>query len=76
MVSARETKMGELDVNAATWSISMSVSLQAAVHLGTDYTESSRSAKNQTRHFVARDLERCVGSVGTQRKAKWTLDNA
>ena len=32
-------KMKNLDVNAAIWGIFMSVTLQAAVHLGTDKTE-------------------------------------
>ena len=39
--------MKDLDVNTAIWSIFMSVTLQAAVHLGKDYTENLRSTKNQ-----------------------------
>ena len=37
----------DLDVNTAIWGIFMSVTLQAAVHLGQDYTENLRSTKNQ-----------------------------
>ena len=40
-------KMEDLDVNTAIWGIFMSVTLQAAVHLGKDYTENLRSTKNQ-----------------------------
>ena len=39
--------MKDLDVNTAFWRIFMSVTLQAAVHLGKDYTENLRSTKNQ-----------------------------
>ena len=35
-----------LDVNTAIWCIFMSVTLQAAVHLGKDYTENLRSTTN------------------------------
>ena len=34
-------------MNAAIWGIFMSVTLQAAVHLGIDYTENMRSTKGQ-----------------------------
>ena len=34
-------------VNAAIWRIFMSVTLQAAVHLGKDYTGNLRSTRNQ-----------------------------
>ena len=37
----------DLDVNIAVWSIFMSVTLQAAVHLGKDYTDNLRTTKNQ-----------------------------
>ena len=40
-------QMKDLDVNTVVWSIFMSVTLQAAVHLGKDYTENLRSTKNQ-----------------------------
>ena len=40
-------EMKDLDLNTATWGIFISVTLQAAVHLGTDYTENVRSTKNQ-----------------------------
>ena len=40
-------QMKDLDVNTAIWDIFMSVTLQAAVHLGKDYTEILRSTKNQ-----------------------------
>ena len=41
--------MENLDVNAAVWCILMTVTLQAAVHLGTDYTEHLRSTMNQSK---------------------------
>ena len=37
----------DLDVNTAIWSIFMSVTLQAAVHLGQDYSQNVRSVQNQ-----------------------------
>ena len=42
-------KMENLDVNAAIWGIFMSVTLQAAVHLGTDFTENLRSTRKQSK---------------------------
>ena len=41
--------MKYLDVNTALRRIFLSVTLQAAVHLGMDFTESLRSTKNQHR---------------------------
>ena len=41
----------DLDVNTAIWCIFMSVSLQAAVHLGQDYKENLRSTKNPHLNF-------------------------
>ena len=40
-------EMEDLDVNTAIQCIFMSVTLQAAVHLGKDHTENMRSTKNQ-----------------------------
>ena len=40
--------MENLDVNAASWGIFMSVTLQATVHLGKDYSENLRSIRNQS----------------------------
>ena len=40
-------QMKNLDVKTAIWCIFMSVTLQAAVQLGTDYTENLRFSKNQ-----------------------------
>ena len=45
-------KMKNLDVNTATWCIFVSVTLQAAVHLGIDYTENLRSTKNQPKNSL------------------------
>ena len=42
----------DLDVNTAIWSIFMSVTLQAAVHLGRDYSLNLRSVKNQSSKSV------------------------
>ena len=42
-------QMKHLDVNTAIWSIFLSVTLQATVHLGSDDTENLRSTKNQTK---------------------------
>ena len=41
--SQSESKMKDLDVNAAVWCFLMSVALQAAVHFSTDCTENLRS---------------------------------
>ena len=49
MVSVQETGWKTLDLDAATWGIFMSVTLQAAGHLGTDYTENLRFTKNQSK---------------------------
>ena len=50
-------QMNDLDVNTATWSIFMSVTLQAAAHLGTDYTENLRSTKNQPKKSLRQLLQ-------------------
>ena len=42
-------QMKDLQVNTVLWCILMSVTLQAAVHLGTDYTENLRSTNNQSK---------------------------
>ena len=49
MVSVRETEWKTLDLNAAIWSVFMSVTLQAAGHVGTDYTGNLRSTRNQSK---------------------------
>ena len=49
MVSVRETEEKTLDLNAVIWCIFMSVTLQAAGHVGTDYTEKFRSTRNQSK---------------------------
>ena len=41
----------DLDVNTAIWCIFMSVTLQAAVHLGQVFTDNVRSTKNQHLNF-------------------------
>ena len=46
---SRTDQMKDLQVNTALWGIFMSVTLQAAVHLGTDYTENLRSTNNQSK---------------------------
>ena len=51
MVSVRD-QMKNFDVKAAIWSIFLSVTLQAAVHLGIDYSENLRSAKNQLKNSL------------------------
>ena len=45
-------KMTNLDVNTAIWCIFTSVTLQAAVHLGRDYSFNLRSVKNQSSKSV------------------------
>ena len=42
----------DLDVNTAIWGIFISVTLQAAVHLGRDYLLNLRSVKNQSSKSV------------------------
>ena len=44
--------MEDLDVNISIWSIFMTATLQAAVHLGIDYAENLHSAKNQPKRTV------------------------
>ena len=39
--------LDDLDVNNATWSVFVDVTLQAAVHLGRDHKENLRFNKNQ-----------------------------
>ena len=46
--------LNDLDVNTAFGCIFMSVTLQAAVHLGQDYTENLQSTKNQHLKSVRR----------------------
>ena len=45
-------QMKNLDVNTAIRGIFVSVTLQAAVHLGVDYTENLRSTKNQPKNSL------------------------
>ena len=45
-------QMKDLDVNTTIWGIFMSVTLQAAVHHGKDYTEYLRSTKNQPKNSL------------------------
>ena len=52
MRSQPTDQMKDLDVNRATWGIFMSVTLQAAVLLGKDYTEDVRSTKKQPKKSV------------------------
>ena len=47
IVSVREVKMKNLNMNAAKWRKFMFVTLQAAVHLGTECSENLRSTRNQ-----------------------------
>ena len=51
--------MEDLDVNTATWGICMSVTIQAAVHQGKDYTENLRSTKNQPLKSVKDLFQMC-----------------
>ena len=44
--------LDDLDVNAAIWGVFMSVTLQAAVHLGRDCLQNLRSVKNQSSKSV------------------------
>ena len=45
-------QMMDLDVNTAIWNISMSVTLQAAVHPGKDYTEIFPIYQESTQEIV------------------------
>ena len=45
-------KMENLVANAATWCIFMSVTLQVAVHSGTDYTENLRSTRKSVQEII------------------------
>ena len=52
----------DLDVSTAIWGTFMSVTLQAAVHLGRDYSLNLRSVKNQSSKSVEHLL---------RQRAKW-----
>ena len=54
--------LNDLEVNPATWGKFMSVALQAAVHLGQDYTENLQSTKDQPLKSV-RGLFQTVGRL-------------
>ena len=45
-------RMEHLDVNAIIWGVFMSVTLQAAVYLGKDYSDSLHSIKNQSKRTL------------------------
>ena len=62
-LSPRDPKKN-LDVNAAIWCIFLSVTLQVAVHHGTDYMENLRSTKNQSKKFL-RQLFQVTGRLIT-----------
>ena len=49
--------MENLDVNAAMWCFFMTVTLEAAVHLGTDKTENLRSTRNQSKKSLRQLLQ-------------------
>ena len=50
-------QMKNLNVNPVIWGIFMSVTLQAAVHLGMDYTENLRSTKNQPKKSLRQSFQ-------------------
>ena len=50
-------QMKNLDVNTAIWGIFMSVTLQAAVHLGENYKENLRSTKNQPKKSLRQSFQ-------------------
>ena len=52
MIGNRLDNLKDFDVNTAIWGIFMSVTLQAAVHLGRDYSLNLRSVKNQSSKSV------------------------
>ena len=63
-------QMKDFDVNTEIWCIFMSVTLQAAVHLGTDYTEKLRTTKNEPKKPL-RQLFRVTERLITDQV--WTL---
>ena len=75
--------MENLDVNAAAWSIFMSVTLQAAVHLGTNFTNNLRSTRNQymkslrqlvqvTRKLIVEQTDNSVITTIDWQQLMWT----
>ena len=56
----------DLDVNTAIWDIFLSVTLQAAVHLGQDYTDNLPSTKNQPLKSVTQLFETTVRLIKDQ----------
>ena len=61
----------DLDENTALWSFSLSVTLQAAVLLGKDYTENLRSTKNQPKKSLRQDWPRLTGSSLCGERRLW-----
>ena len=57
MVSVRETEWKTLDLNAAVWAYFMSVTLQAAGHLGTCFSENLRSSRNHSKKSLRQLLQ-------------------
>ena len=45
-------KMKDIDAKAIIWGMFMSVTLQAAVHLGNDYAENEHSIENQPKRTL------------------------
>ena len=59
-----EDKMEDLDVNTLIWRMFMSVTQQAAVHLGYDYLDNVHSIKNQPQRTVKQLIDRWNEQVG------------
>ena len=65
-------QMKDLDVNTATRSKFMSVTLQAVVHLGKDYTENLRSTKNQSFKSLRQLFQVTEKLITDQTENYWT----
>ena len=65
-------KMEYLDVNSLIWRMFMSVTLNAAVHLGKDYLENLHSAKNQPQQTVKRLFD-VTNKLITDQKKKFKV---
>ena len=63
--------LNDFDVNTAVWSIFMSVTLQAAVHLGQEYTESLQSTKNQPLKSVRQSFQTTGLSASDWKQSMW-----
>ena len=69
---SRTDKMNDLDVSTAIWGIFLSVTLQAVVHLGKDYTQKLRSTMNQPKKSLRQLFQVTERLITDQTENYWT----